>query len=218
MAKRLSLCIVTVCLTFLTISPASAQRRGRLARHTGQPGNFDYYLFTLSWSPEYCLSHGTSPECGSSKHFGFVVHGLWPQFESGSFPENCSNAPGPSNPSQFLNIMPDPGLIQHEWTTHGTCSGLSANDYFKLIQRAFQSLTIPSQFVAPASTIRMNPLQIKQAFEQANSGLKDGSIVINCAASYLKGVQVCLSKDLTPRPCSGVPDCTVRTVRVPPVR
>jgi hypothetical protein len=82
------------------------------------PGDFDYYRLTLSWSPEYCHSNPMSPECSGGHHFGFVVHGLWPEFRNGGYPEHCSNAPGPSDPASYLDIMPDLGLIQHEWSAH----------------------------------------------------------------------------------------------------
>ncbi len=74
-------------------------------RSGGQPGVFDYYQLNLSWSPEFCYSKPDNPEC--SGHYGFIVHGLWPQFRNGGWPEFCGQQPGPSNPSQMLNIMPD---------------------------------------------------------------------------------------------------------------
>src|SRR5215472_5142960 len=66
--------------------------------------HFDYFLLNLSWSPEFCHSHSNAPECG--QHMTFVLHGLWPQNADGTYPENCSNAPGPSNPSQYSDIFP----------------------------------------------------------------------------------------------------------------
>src|SRR5579859_4381594 len=82
---------------------------------------FDYYLLNLSWSPEFCYSHRDAPECAA--HHTFVLHGLWPQNFDGTYPENCSGAPGPADPSSFSDVYPDAGLLQHEWKTHGTCSG-----------------------------------------------------------------------------------------------
>src|SRR4051794_31231797 len=104
-------------------------------RSPRQNAAFDYYLLTLSWSPEYCHGNASSTQCSADKHFGFVVHGLWPEYKSGGGPVNCSQQPGPTNPSSYLDIMPDLGLISHEWKTHGTCSGLEADQYFGLIRR-----------------------------------------------------------------------------------
>ncbi len=123
-------------LCFLLL-PASAvqmhssdHRRNR--GQSSQPGVFDYYLFTLSWSPEFCYSHADKPECQSGHH-GFVVHGLWPQFVNG-YPENCSNESGLSDPSSVADIMPDPGLVAHEWNaiflddTGGDQAGVCAGE------------------------------------------------------------------------------------------
>src|SRR5437764_14449848 len=72
------------------ITPAfSRSRHRRGASASGQPGAFDYYVLSLSWSPDFCSTHADAPECGGVKKFGFVVHGLWPQNERG-YPRNCT--------------------------------------------------------------------------------------------------------------------------------
>jgi ribonuclease I len=108
---------------------------------------FDYYLLNLSWSPEFCYSHPDAAECAS--HFTFVLHGLWPQNNDGTYPENCSNAPGPTDPSAFKDIYPDPGLLEHEWRAHGTCSGLDAGAFFTTARTAVHSMR--SHLNSPAS-------------------------------------------------------------------
>lgn len=57
------------------------EERRRDRRDTGNhdradntTGAFDYYLLTLSWSPEFCLTHPSAAEC--SAHPGFILHGL----------------------------------------------------------------------------------------------------------------------------------------------
>jgi ribonuclease T2 len=188
------------------------------AQQTATPGHFDFYLLTLSWSPEYCHSNPTDGECTGGHHFGFIVHGMWPELQNGGSPENCSNAPGLSNPSSFLDIMPDLSLIQHEWTTHGTCSGLSAQNYFNLIRQAFTSIHIPNQFRAPATVQTLTPLQIKAAFEQSNPKLQDADLMIVCSGAYLKAVEICVTKGLSPMACPAPRNCTARSIRVPPVQ
>jgi ribonuclease T2 len=184
-------------------------------RSGGQPGVFDYYQLNLSWSPEFCYSKPDNPEC--SGHHGFIVHGLWPQFRSGGWPEFCGRQPGPGNPNQMLDIMPDPHLIQHEWSAHGTCSGLKADDYFNLIHRTFSALKIPQQFVRPARQFSITPSALKQAFAQANPGLNETDIAISCKGPYLVAVEICVTKDGKPTPCSGMRDCRTGMLRVPRV-
>ena len=104
--------------------------RGAASARRVSGGAFDYYLLNLSWAPEFCFSKPDNPEC--SGHFGFIVHGLWPQYQSGGYPQNCGQQPGLANPAKMLDIMPDLHLINHEWMTHGTCTGLSAEQYFGL--------------------------------------------------------------------------------------
>ena len=207
--RRFACCIALLIFTFSTKLKA---------QQTGTPGVFDFYVLTLSWSPEYCHSNPMSAQCGGGHHFGFVVHGLWPEFRNGGYPERCSNAPGPSNPASYLDIMPDLGLIQHEWTTHGTCSGLNADSYFSLIRQAFTSIKIPRQFSMADRQQVASAMQIKASFEQANPALKDPDIVISCTGQYLKAVEICLTKNLAPIACPASRSCEAQAIRVPPVR
>src|SRR5262249_40589503 len=58
------------------------------------PGQFDYYVLSLSWSPSFCetaTGNARRQQCGT-RPFSFVVHGLWPQYERG-FPESCLAPP-----------------------------------------------------------------------------------------------------------------------------
>lgn len=183
------------------------------------PGVFDYYLFTLSWSPEYCHSHASDPECAAGNHYGFLVHGLWPENKNGTYPETCSNQPGPTNTSGLQNVMPST-LINHEWTTHGTCSGLSANDYFALIEKVFHATQIPTAYVAPPSMKVVHPGDLEQAFEQSNPAIKSGGISVTCPGTFLTAVQICLAKNGTPISCPAnitSKDCRAKNITVPPV-
>lgn len=184
---------------------------------SGTPGQFDYYLLTLSWAPEFCHGHGDRPEC-AGQHFGFVVHGLWPQFTAGGWPQNCSTDPGLADPSTMIDIMPDPSLIAHEWSKHGTCSGLDANGYFKLIRQAFASVHVPAQFTAPSQQFMITPAELKAGFVQANPQLKAEDITVSCGNNFLTAVSVCLSKDSRAVACQNLKDCRANTIKVPPVK
>jgi len=207
--KVLSLLIV-ICTSIFSLARAHRQRQ------SGQPGNFDFYVLTLSWSPEFCHDHSYSAECQSGHH-GFIVHGLWPQFTDG-YPENCSNVPGPTNPSAMLDIMPDEKLIQHEWTTHGTCSGLIADEYFKLLRQAFTSIKIPTQLAAPSEGFSITPGELKEKFLEVNPRLSRDSIAVSCGNNYLTGVYFCQTKDLQPTSCGTIRDCRANTIKVTPLR
>jgi ribonuclease T2 len=180
---------------------------------------FDHYVLALSWSPEYCHSHPTSQQCTGEQHFGFVVHGLWPEYDTGGGgPEHCGSQPGLSDPSKMLDIMPDLNLIGHEWSTHGTCTGLTAEQYFGLIRSAFSSIKLPPQFAAATSQVTVTPLQVKQAFEQSNPTWQNADIMISCTSNYLQAVEICLTKALKPMPCPAPHDCRAKSIHIPPVR
>jgi ribonuclease T2 len=182
-----------------------------------QAGKFDYYLLALSWSPEFCYSHPDSPEC--SKHLGLIVHGLWPQYNGSSTgPEHCGNQPGPANPNSLLDIMPTVSLVEHEWTTHGTCSGLNANDYFALLRRVFTNFHPPPTLQHPNRQSIVRLADLKHAIAQSNPGLNESEIVLTCRGRYLSEVELCLSKDGKPQPCSALRQCQGPSVFVSAIR
>ena len=146
-----------------------------------------------------------------------MVHGLWPQYVDG-YPENCSTEPGLVDPSSMTDIMPDAGLVRHEWATHGTCSGLAAESYFKLVRQAFEMVKIPSQFVAPRQMFSIPPQELKEDLVRANPRLKEEDVTVSCGNNWLTGVSVCLDKQLQPRACEALRDCRANVIKVSAVR
>ncbi|MGA7243831.1 MAG: hypothetical protein WBX19_11635, partial [Terracidiphilus sp.] len=186
-------------------SPSANRAMPRVAQGSG----FDYYLLNLSWSPEFCYSHPGATECAS--HSTFVLHGLWPQNDNGGYPENCSNAPGPTDPSSFSDIYPDRSLLQHEWQTHGTCSGLSAGDFFTTARAAVRSITIPPTLSNLSSQTSMPPDEIVSLFIHANPSLSRESVAVSCGHNFLTAVEVCLDKSLHPIACGPIRSCRANT-------
>jgi ribonuclease T2 len=199
------------------LGDAAAQGRDR-----GEPGRFDYYVLSLSWSPSFCeTSTRASEQCGA-RPYSFVVHGLWPQYERG-FPENCQVPPPRLDHrvmSAMLDLMPAPGLVYHEWNAHGTCSGLAQRAYFDLVRQARAVVKIPPQFTNPQQAINVTGSEVVDAFVKANPGLSSTGVSIDCDRSRLREVRICLTKDLKFRTCGGSRDraCATNTLRMPPVR
>jgi ribonuclease T2 len=175
---------------------------------------FDYYLLNLSWSPEFCHSHPNATEC--AQHSTFVLHGLWPQNTDGTYPQNCSNAPGPADPSQYGDIYPDAGLLQHEWRTHGTCSGLTPDAFFTAARSAFHSVAIPPTLAHLTTQISLPPTQILGLVTTANPAIPSSSLALSCGNNYLTAIEVCLNKSAQPTPCGPVRSCRANTVRITP--
>ena len=176
--------------------------------------NFDYYLLNLSWSPEYCHSHPSDIQC--AQHSTFVLHGLWPQNTDGTYPQNCGNAPGPADLNQYSDLYPDPGLLQHEWKTHGTCSGLAPEAYFTTARTAFHSVRIPPTLAQLDHQISLPPDQILSLVTQANPSLTRENLALSCGNNYLTAVEVCLDKSLQPIACGPIRSCRANTVKIPP--
>jgi ribonuclease T2 len=178
------------------------------------PQDFDYYLLNLSWSPEFCHSHPAATECG--QHLGFVLHGLWPQNNSGPFPQHCSNAYGPRDPSAYSDIYPDSGLLRHEWQTHGTCSGLAPDAFFTTARQAIHSVTIPTELTSLDHPISMPPAEILALFTKTNPSFPRDSFALSCGNNYLTAIEVCMSKTLQPTGCGPIRSCRANSVRIAP--
>jgi ribonuclease T2 len=196
-----------------TSASGRAPRRRR-AQERSSPGQFDFYLLNLSWSPEFCATHSSSSECG--RGLGFVVHGMWPQDATGDYPEHCSDAPGPSHPQAYTDMFPTAGLVEHEWQTHGTCSGLPADDYFSQIRKAYAAVKIPQNIGAGTDGRGIPPGTLLAQFAAANPSYPRESFALSCGNNRLTAVEICLSKDLHPEPCQGVRSCRANVVKVTP--
>ena len=199
-------------------APDSAAQAGVAAhanpRVAESGSEFDFYLLNLSWSPEFCHSHPNATECAA--HATFVLHGLWPQNNDGTYPENCSNAPGPADPAGYKDIYPDLGLLEHEWRTHGTCSGLAADQFLSTARKAFRSVMIPSTLSGLTSQISLSPDEILGLFTAANPSIPRSSLALSCGNNYLTAVEVCLDKSLHPIACGAIRSCRANIVRIPP--
>lgn len=195
------------------------------------PQNFDFYVLSLSWSPNYCSRAQSNSgefrsrdlqQCSVSRQYGFVAHGLWPQFENG-FPQSCSHpASGDAVPRHILtmlqNIMPAAGLIRHQWRKHGTCSGLNQQEYFSTLLDAYQRIKIPPALRSLTTARSVNPQLIEKAFITANPGMLANGIAVTCKQRQLEEVRICMTSDLKFRSCPQVDakDCRSRTITLLP--
>lgn len=189
------------------------------AQHATLPtgSGFDYYLLNLSWSPEFCHSHPDAAECAA--HSTFVLHGLWPQNNDGTYPENCSNAPGPADPKAFGDIYPDAGLLEHEWHTHGTCSGLNADNFFSTARNALHAVVIPPNLQNLTRQTSMSPNEVMNLFMEDNPRIPRESLAVSCGNNYLTAVEICLDKTLRPIQCGpSIRSCRAVIIRIPPPR
>jgi len=219
---RIPLLLISLAALAAPSGTASAQDRRQ-----NTPGEFDFYVLSLSWSPSFCEgseerggSRSQQIQCGG-RPFSFVVHGLWPQYEKG-YPEYCQRRIplARSIMSSMLDLMPAPGLIYNEWDKHGTCSGLSERAYFETIRKARAAVKIPEDYLQLSEEKTVAPSEVEAAFVKANPGLKASGIAVTCNRKRLSEVRICMTKDLQFRDCEEIDRqaCPLDQVTMPPVR
>jgi len=193
----------------------------------GSPGDFDYYLLSLSFAPSFC---DTNPEAASQKKecrngtttdyqaYPVTVHGLWPNKDGVSNdqqPGYCTDEPPGRLPdslySNLTNYMPGvvDGLDKCEWSKHGVCSGLSYEQYYQTVVNL-----MPSIENTIGSTLHDNDMlgaEVKLADIVAKIAEKDtalaSAITFDCkqmrahgsgqSRFYIVEMRIYLSKDLS---------------------
>ena len=191
----------------LLAPPASAQ---------DVAGDFDYYVLSLSWSPNWCDLEGrarNSPQCDPGAGFGWVLHGLWPQHETG-YPANCRSRFAPPSRAQtaaMADVMGTSGLAWHQWNKHGVCAGIDPAAYYALSRQAYDSIVKPPVLQALRRDVTLPATLIEEAFLRDNPGLAADQITVTCKAGAIQEARICLTRDLEPRRCGAdvIRDCTL---------
>lgn len=208
--------LFTLLLTgFLAAGPAFAQQGGRPP-----------HILALSWSPDYCAHHGSErsarDQCGAKAAFGFIVHGLWAEVLENPAACRPRERPPTAVIERMMPIMPSAGLIEHEWNVHGRCSGLSADDYFDRVARAFLKVQVPDRLQRPDAPVTTDVLHLKRWFQEANPGLLASMMDVQCdpGGTRLKEIRFCMGDALDFRPCGpkAGDQCKGGAVVIAPVR
>ena len=168
----------------------------------GAPGDFDFYVLALSWSPGFCELDGdrsrNREQCGEGAGLRFVVHGLWPQNERG-YPSECG--PAGRSPSRIAmeqaeGLFPTEGLARYQWRKHGTCTGSSPSDYFRDVRRAREKIVIPPVLAKADRDQTWTAIDLERAFAAANPGLRPDMMSVACKRGVLQEVKICFTRDL----------------------
>ncbi len=188
-------------------------------------GEFDYYVLALSWSPTWCALEGDrrgSPQCDEDADFGWVLHGLWPQYEDG-WPSYCvtrERNPSRRDTAAQADLFGSGGSAWHQWNKHGRCTGLSSDDYYALARVAYERVTRPEVFRKLDRSVRLPASVVEEAFLEDNAELDADEITITCKAGRIQEARICLTRDLEMRDCSGsvARDCTMTDALFDPIR
>lgn len=173
------------------------------------------YTLAITWSPQYCRSHGRDPEaafeCAGAAHFGFTLHGLWPDGVGAEWPQYCKATPilPPALLRQTLCSTPSEQLIQHEWAKHGTCMPGAPTQYFGKSTKLYRALRYPD--TAALSRAPLTVGGFKAAFAAANPEIPVDAVRVTLTRTqWLDEIWLCLDRQLRYTRCrpgtGGAPD------------
>lgn len=191
--------LIAVLLALLAVA-GTARADGEAA------GDFDYYVLSLSWSPTWCALEGRdrgSPQCDPERRLGWVLHGLWPQYEDG-YPSYCRTsrrAPSRQETAAMQDIMGAPGAAWYQWKKHGTCAGLDPRDYFRLARLAYDRVNRPAALRELGRDVTLPAGVVEAAFLEANPDWAPDMLTITCKSRRIQEARLCLTRDLEPRVC-----------------
>ncbi len=172
--------------------------------------DFDFYVYSTSWQPSFCYGHyGDYPGCSTPDDFweeNLTIHGAWPQYTNGSWPADCTSEGFDDSVVQKVgeSVMKKywPNVKEaetsssytefweHEWTKHGTCSGLDQAAYFQATIDNFPST--PS-IVGKAVGSSLSKSDLIAAYGT--------TVVPQCSSGYLSDIIVCMSKEFKAMDC-----------------
>lgn len=160
------------------------------------------YVFAYSWTPGFC-SGQSYPGCKTPLNYwkqNFTIHGLWPQYVTTGYPSTCTTEPFNSSiPTDIgfdymIDRWPDvqydindpayDSFWEHEWTKHGTCSGLSQHDYFTT------ALSLTNIVITP--DILHNSIGSNVSTDTLRTSIADpSSVSLQCHNQMLVGMYTC---------------------------
>lgn len=163
------------------------------------------YVYAYSWTPGFCYEQ-SYPGCLTPELYwttNLTIHGLWAQYTTTGYPSYCTNEPfDPATPELIgMNTMiqywpdvqysiSDPSynsFWEHEWSKHGTCTGLSQYDYFNnAIQLTFNIPTPELLYNSIGHNISGTILR--------NSFGGNDFVALQCSNQHLTGIYTCWSQ------------------------
>lgn len=146
---------------------------------------FDYLHLVQEWPGSFCDTKRGCLWPGVQPVTGWLLHGLWPEFNNGSWPEYCDKD-APFNMSAIEDMLPElqeywPSLVSpdqesfwnHEWTRHGTCAEKltpTEHAYFRLVLNLREKFDVYKILISKSITPNSNTTwqDVKKALESAS--------------------------------------------------
>lgn len=167
------------------------------------------YTLSLSWSPEFCRTRGNdrshTRQCsGKQGKFRFIVHGLWPEGNASSWPQNCPTRKlvSPAEARRNICMTPSASLLAREWAKHGSCMVSAPETYFKVTRTLWGSLRWPD-FNALSRRNGLSAGDIRKAFAATNRYWKPEHIGLKInGRGWLTEMRLCYGKNFMPTRCN----------------
>ncbi|KAJ3708216.1 hypothetical protein LUZ61_011921 [Rhynchospora tenuis] len=187
---------------------------------------FDYFLLALQWPGTICAKtkHCCSNNgcCRSEPITYFTIHGLWADYDDGTWPSCCTHAGFDIN--KVESLMPElqkywPSLYcssskrcfggkgpiwAHEWEKHGTCSYpviQDEYDYFATTLNLYTKYNV-TRILENADIDAEN--SAKYLLGDVVSAIKNefgATPLLVCKHGSVEELRICFNKDFSPRDC-----------------
>ncbi|KAH9626926.1 hypothetical protein KSS87_014987 [Heliosperma pusillum] len=164
-------------------------------RRSSNQREFDYFVLALQWPGTYCRrtqkcckTNGCCRSSGPPQHF--TIHGLWADYNDGSWPSCCSNDSFDTNEISTL----EKALYEY-WPTlscgsTSTCHGHKGSFY------AHEEVLNEAGYV-PSNSEKYPLGGVITAIENAFHT----SPLISCSKGAIQEIHLCFYKDFKPRDC-----------------
>jgi ribonuclease T2 len=142
------------------------------------------------------------PQCDPARDLGWVLHGLWPQYEDG-WPSDCRTTdrdPTRRETAAMADIMGTGGSPGTSGRSTAAAPGLPPEDYFAKARQAYENVTRPEVLRRLDRPVRLPASVVEDAFLEANPGWDPDMVTITCREGRIQEARVCLTRDLEPRP------------------
>ncbi|KAI3461777.1 hypothetical protein Pfo_018440 [Paulownia fortunei] len=201
---------------------------GEVLGKGGKQREFDYFKLSLQWPGTYCRRTrrccSTNGCCrGSNAPTGFTIHGLWPDYNDGTWPACCTgkrfdvkelstllgalNKYWPSlSCGSSSNCHGGKGLFwEHEWEKHGTCSSSAVGDeynYFLTALNVYFKYNI-TEVLREAGYVASNSEKYPLGgIVSAIQNVFHATPELECSGDALQELHLCFYKDFKPRDCA----------------
>ncbi|XP_017981030.1 PREDICTED: ribonuclease 2 [Theobroma cacao] len=193
----------------------------------GGQREFDYFALSLQWPGTIC--HGTRHCCssnaccrGANSPTEFTIHGLWPDYNDGTWPSCCAQVQfDVKEISTLLDALEKywPSLYcgqsstcysgrglfwAHEWEKHGTCSFPVFRDeysYFLTTLNVYFKYNVTKILneagYVPSNSERYPLGGIVSAIENSFQATPE----VVCSKDAVEEIRLCFYKDFKPRNC-----------------